>query len=84
MQIVGTHEDVRKKFLAKLMRCHTKVINSAADVLRKAARANAAAAIKPESARTSSATAPSPLDTIPTLSEVIDTRQPDSSSKPPV
>ena len=27
MQMVGTDEDTRKRFFAKLMRCHTKVIN---------------------------------------------------------
>ncbi|MFN0315821.1 MAG: DUF1631 domain-containing protein [Burkholderiales bacterium] len=83
MQIVGTQEEVRKKFLSKLMRCHTKVINSAGDALRKAARATAATAAKTEPARTpASASPPSSLDTIPTLSEEVDMQQ-DSSGKPP-
>ena len=32
MQMVASDEETRKRFFAKLMRCHTKVMNNAASV----------------------------------------------------
>ncbi len=76
MQIVGTRAEVRTKFLSKLMRCHTKVINGAADSLRKAARIAAQA---PPPSTPAPAASPMPPE-IPTLCDVVE--MPTESSEP--
>lgn len=81
MQIIGTEEAVRNKFLAKLMRCHTKVINHGKEPVRRALpkaptptaqpnpTAQPAAAARPAPAAPAVPVAPA----IPTLSDVVET-----------
>lgn len=86
MQIIGTEEAVRNKFLAKLMRCHTKVINHGKEPVRRLIP-RAPAPVAPASVALASTTPtaqPDPLahptpaprpaaPAIPTLSDVVET-----------
>ncbi len=68
MQMVGDDDDTRKRFFAKLMRCHTKVMNSAA------AASNAASAAPRQSAAPSAT--PVTEAQLPVLTEAVEPRAP--------
>lgn len=70
MQIIGTEETVRNKFLAKLMRCHTKVINLGKEPARKVAPRPVAPAPAPEPMLSRATPA---VPAIPTLSDIVET-----------
>lgn len=72
MQIIGTTEEVRTKFLSKLMRCHTKIISGGHEAPRKPAKPVARVAPAPIVAPPLP-TAPPAAPEIPTLSDVVET-----------
>ncbi len=77
MQIIGTTEEVRAKFLSKLMRCHTKIINGGLDAQKKVSKPTARSTVKSAASAPAPTPKPAPVAQerphIPTLSEVVDT-----------
>jgi hypothetical protein len=84
MQLIGTDETARRTFFAKLMRCHTRIINTGSS---SAAMPSASAATLPTTAPTAGdavipAADASPEQEVPVLTDVV-SPEPEAHATPP-